>query len=49
VLVAWSLGDTDVDTYLRVTDDPRPLVDAVRTITTSAPSAGTTTGEQTID
>jgi hypothetical protein len=49
VLVAWSLGDTDVDTYLRVTDDPRPLVDAVRTITTSAPTAGTTTGEQTID
>ena len=32
VLVAWALGDVDVDTYLRVTDDPRPVVDALRSI-----------------
>lgn len=30
VLLAWRLGDVAVDTYLRPSDDPRPLVAAVR-------------------
>ena len=49
VLVAWALGDVDVDTYLRVTDDPRPVVDALRSIVPPAATAGTPTGEKTID
>lgn len=30
VLVAWTLGDTPVDTYLRLPDDPRPFLEAAR-------------------
>lgn len=32
VLLAWTLGGTPVDTYLRLPDDPRPFLDAVRTL-----------------
>jgi hypothetical protein len=40
VQLGWRLGDLDVDTYLRDSDDPRPLVDAIRTMITP-------TGEKT--
>ena len=31
VLIAWTLGETDVDSYLRVAEsaDPGPLIDAI--------------------
>jgi len=45
VLVAWSLGDTDVDTYLRITDDPTAVVDQIRALMPAAPRAATSTGE----
>ncbi|NRD25966.1 hypothetical protein [Frigoribacterium sp. VKM Ac-2836] len=48
VLVGWSLGDVDLDTYLRITDDPAPVVDAIRPLVPTAPGAGTTK-EKTID
>lgn len=38
--LGWRLGDLDVDTYLRATDDPRDLVDAISTVIT-------TTGKKT--
>lgn len=48
VLVGWRLGDVDLDTYLRFTDDPTPVVAAIRTLVPTAPGAGTTK-EKTID
>lgn len=34
VLIAWTLGETDVDSYLRVAEsaDPGPLIDAISSI-----------------
>lgn len=40
IQLGWRLGDLDVDTFLRDSDDPRPLVDA---ITQLIPTAGTAT------
>lgn len=40
IQLGWRLGDLDVDTYLRDNDDPRALVDAIRSIIPS-------TGEKT--
>jgi len=48
VLVGWRLGDVDLDTYLRIPDDPAPVVDAIRPLVPTAPGAGTTK-EKTID
>ncbi|ROS54395.1 hypothetical protein [Frigoribacterium sp. PhB24] len=48
VLVGWRLGDVDLDTYLRITDDPAPVVAAIRPLVPTAPGAGTTK-EKTID
>ncbi|KQN45881.1 MULTISPECIES: hypothetical protein [unclassified Frigoribacterium] len=48
VLVGWRLGDVDLDTYLRITDDPSPVVAAIRPLVPTAPGAGTTK-EKTID
>jgi hypothetical protein len=48
VLVGWRLGDADLDTYLRIPDDPSPVVDAIRPLVPTAPGAGTTK-EKTID
>ncbi|MBD8703440.1 hypothetical protein SOM11_03220 [Frigoribacterium sp. CFBP9039] len=45
VLIAWTLGETDVDTYLRIVDDPTAVVDGIRGIIPTAPRAGTSTGE----
>ena len=49
VLVAWRLGEVDLDTYLRLPDDPTAVVDAIRPLVPTAPGAGTTTQEKTID
>ena len=47
VLVGWTLGDLDVDTYLRLGDDARPVVDALRSLTTpAAPAADPSTKDQ---
>ncbi|WP_277959236.1 hypothetical protein [Frigoribacterium faeni] len=48
VLVGWRLGDVDLDTYLRITDDPAPVVASIRPLVPTAPGAGTTK-EKTID
>ena len=46
VLIAWTLGETDVDTYLRILDDPTAVVDRVRELIPTAPRAETSTGEK---
>jgi hypothetical protein len=46
VLVAWTLGETDVDTYLRILDDPAAVVDRIRELIPTAPRAETSTGEK---
>jgi hypothetical protein len=46
VLVAWTLGETDVDTYLRILDDPAAVVDRIRELIPTAPWAETSTGEK---
>ena len=45
VLVAWMPRRPDVDTYLRVDDDPRPSSTPPRALTTSAPTAARTPQE----
>lgn len=54
VLIAWTLGDTDVDSYLRVVepDDPAPLIRSIsdilavpRPVTASPTTAGAATAE----
>ena len=43
-VIAWTLGDTDVDSYFRVAEpaDPTPLIDAVAGLTGSAAGKATT-------
>ncbi|MET4780210.1 hypothetical protein [Glaciihabitans sp. UYNi722] len=45
VLIAWTLGDKDVDSYLRVADpaDPRPLIDAVESLLDPSTTQGSET------
>ncbi|WP_423924146.1 hypothetical protein ACPEEZ_07590 [Frigoribacterium sp. 2-23] len=45
VLVAWTLGGVDVDTYLRITDDPAAVVDAIRPLVPAPAGSPRTTGE----
>ena len=44
VVIAWTLGDTDVDSYLRVAEpaDPIPLIDAVTALIGHAAGKATT-------
>ncbi|GAB2971320.1 PH-like domain-containing protein [Frigoribacterium salinisoli] len=44
VLLAWTLGGTPVDTYLRLPDDPRPFLEAVRPL---LPEGGRRPGRST--
>ncbi len=41
VLIAWTLGETDIDSYLRLADsaDPGPLIDAISGLLTSKASS----------
>ncbi|ARC56919.1 hypothetical protein AS850_07490 [Frondihabitans sp. 762G35] len=50
IRIGWRLGDTDVDTYLRDSGDPREVIDAVETLlpdAAPAPRTDTTPGEKT--
>ncbi|MCU1526786.1 MAG: hypothetical protein JWP75_549 [Frondihabitans sp.] len=50
IQLGWRLGNDDVDTFLRDSDDPRVLVEAIRELIPDTPhqaASPTTTGEMT--
>jgi hypothetical protein len=47
IQLGWRLGDLDVDTFLRDSDDPRILVEAIRELLPTTITGQTTTGETT--